>query len=85
MSASARVADAWRRERFTGGFMLLALASGTTIGMAQLATTLHALVPAAGLQAVFSCWLPVVVLVVCASGIAHGRRAASLPVTEKLS
>ncbi|ELW9445038.1 MFS transporter [Burkholderia cenocepacia] len=43
MSAPARVADAWRRERFTGGFMLLALASGTTISMAQLATTLYAL------------------------------------------
>ncbi|KVF45626.1 MFS transporter [Burkholderia seminalis] len=43
MSATARVADAWRRERFTGGFMLLALASGTTISMAQLATTLYAL------------------------------------------
>ncbi|EOH6077080.1 MFS transporter [Burkholderia cenocepacia] len=43
MSTSARVADAWRRERFTGGFMLLALASGTTISMAQLATTLYAL------------------------------------------
>ncbi|WP_260441494.1 MFS transporter [Burkholderia sp. Bp8991] len=39
----ARVAGAWRRERFTGGFMLLALASGTTISMAQLATTLYAL------------------------------------------
>ncbi|ONZ13004.1 MFS transporter [Burkholderia cenocepacia] len=43
MSTPARVADAWRRERFTGGFMLLALASGTTISMAQLATTLYAL------------------------------------------
>ena len=43
MSAPARVADAWRRERFTRGFMLLALASGTTISMAQLATTLYAL------------------------------------------
>ncbi|WP_175997766.1 MFS transporter [Burkholderia stabilis] len=43
MSAPARVAGAWRRERFTGGFMLLALASGTTISMAQLATTLYAL------------------------------------------
>jgi MFS family permease len=43
VSAPARVADAWRRERFTGGFMLLALASGTTISMAQLATTLYAL------------------------------------------
>ncbi|AIO34591.1 MFS transporter [Burkholderia pseudomultivorans] len=43
MSAANRVAGAWRRERFTGGFMLLALASGTTISMAQLATTLYAL------------------------------------------
>ncbi|KVL44611.1 hypothetical protein WT01_02370 [Burkholderia cepacia] len=63
MSASARVADAWRRERFTGGFMLLALASGTTIGMAQLATTLlHSCRPR-GCRPCFragcpsSCWL----------------------------
>lgn len=44
-----------------------------------------ALVPAVGLQAVFLCWLPVVVLVACALRVAHGRRDASRPVTAKLS
>lgn len=43
MSALAPLARAWARERFVSHFMLLALASGTTISMAQLATTFYAL------------------------------------------
>lgn len=43
MSVPAPLARVWARERFVSHFMLLALASGTTISMAQLATTLYAL------------------------------------------
>lgn len=43
MSLLAPLARVWARERFVSHFMLLALASGTTISMAQLATTLYAL------------------------------------------
>jgi MFS family permease len=43
MSLLTPLARVWARERFVSYFMLLALASGTTISMAQLATTLYAL------------------------------------------